>query len=109
MPSKVRIISPRNSGEWDDIVRTLRDAGAWRERHTYFGLANQQRADSVRRKLRTAGKHLGISVDAFWSECGGCDNGGPECAYHVDFSIHTPEEARAYMAAKAAAAGKKAG
>jgi len=101
MPSQVRIISPRNSARWDTLIQGFIDAGAWKQQQTYFGCVSQDRADKVRRALRTAGKHLGISVYAFWTECGGCNDGGTECRYHVNFSIHTMEEAREYKARQA--------
>jgi len=101
MPSQVRIISPRNSARWDTLIQGFIDAGAWKQQQTYFGCVSQDRADRVRRALRTAGKHLGIGVYAFWQECTGCNDGGPGCRYHVNFSIHTMEEAREYKARQA--------
>lgn len=91
---------------FDEFLRGLlaeRGFGAERE---YYGITSEERAREVRQKFRTAGRHLQVSVKAFWSDCSGCDNGGPDCRYHVHFSAYDPEKARAYMARKSKAAGR---
>lgn len=103
MPSKVRIISPKNSSQWDDLIRTA----PMKTEHTYGGIVNNERADKVRRSLRTAGRHLGVAVKAFWSECdqpGQCQF-GDDCAFHVKYTVFSLDEARKVMAARAGQAG----
>lgn len=98
MPSQVRIISPRNSREWDNIIDGVRSRGEWKQEQTYGGIASDERADKVRRSLRTAARHLGIASKIYWKECdakGKCKFGG-DCAYHVYFTIYDLDEARSY-------------
>lgn len=109
MPSQVRIISPRNSARWDDLVRDVIGRSAWREEHDYFGITNQDRADKVRRAIRTAAKHQGVSVKVYWNPCpapGKCANGGADCQYHVYYTIFDLDEARSYKAKQATAPRK---
>lgn len=95
MPSQVRIISGPRDQSWDRyIARLIQERGYGHERE-YVGIADERRADEVRRKLRTAGKHHGVSVKAFWKACGGCD-AGEDCAYHVSYTAYDPASARAY-------------
>jgi hypothetical protein len=101
MPTQVRIISQRNSASWDDLIRHLADNGAWEQQQTYFGCTTQDRAEKVRRALRTAARRLGHAIKAYWYECSGCANGGPDCRYHVSFTLYDIEAARAYKAASA--------
>lgn len=103
MPNQVRIISPRNSAAWDELVTTLIDAGSWGKEQTYFGCTTQERADKVRRALRTAARRTGTAtMKAFWYECRGCNDGGPDCRYHVSFTLYDMDKARAYKARQAA-------
>ena len=102
MPSKVRIISERNSAKWDDIIQSLIDAGAWGNEQTYFGIEDPERADKIRRAFKTAGRHKGVSVKSFWKECAGCKDGGAECRYHVYYTIYDMDVARQYKSKQAA-------
>lgn len=98
MATQVRIIAgPRNKA-FDHYVSDIIDRGAWEQEHTYFGITEQERADYVRRKIRMAGRHMDppVAVKAFYYECPGCQNGGPECRYHVSFTIFDMDEARAF-------------
>jgi len=106
MPNKVRIISQRNSAEWDNIIQSLMDAGAWKQEQTYFGITDPDRADSIRRAFKTAGKHKGVAVKSYWKECGGCKDGGSDCRFHVHFTIYDMDEARNYKVKQAAFAAK---
>src|SRR5947208_3195392 len=94
----VRIIAgPRNTSFDRYIAELLREEGYGRER-TYFGITNQDRAETIRRRMKTAGKHLDVSVKAFWKECPGCENGGPDCRFHVYYSAYDKDSARKYRA-----------
>lgn len=96
MPHKVRIIAGPRNQDWDDYVRKLvEERGYAHERH-YVGVPTQERADEVRRRLRAAGRHLGVAMKVFWSECNGCEHGGQECAYHVRYTAYHPDDARKY-------------
>lgn len=98
MPNQVRIISARNSREWDNIIDGVRSRGEWKQEQTYGGVADEQRADKVRRCLRTAAKHLGIAAKVYWHQCdakGKCEFGS-DCGYHVKFTIYDLDEARNY-------------
>ena len=106
MPSQVRIISKRNSAQWDDLVRQVLDGGALEVEHDYFGVTTQARADEVRKKLRTAGRHHGVGSKVYYKECpspGKCKTGGADCAYHVYYTIYDLEKARGYKAKQATA------
>jgi hypothetical protein len=105
MPSKVRIISRRDDSFNHHIASLVEEDGFGAER-TYFGIQTPERAEEVRRKMKTAGRHLEVSVKAYWRECEGCPDGGPECRYHVQFSAYDPAEAKAFMARKAQAAAQ---
>ena len=107
MPSQVRIISKRNSRQWDELVQDIITRGAFGQEHDYFGITDPERADSVRRAIRTAGKHLGVGSKVFWHECTGCENGGPECKFHVSYTVYSMEEARKYKAGQAESAQKR--
>lgn len=96
MPSKVRIISPKNSSQWDDLVR----GAPLRKEHVYGGIVTNDRADKVRRSIRTAARHLGLASKVFWSECpdpAKCQF-GTDCAFHVSYTTFDMEEARSYKA-----------
>lgn len=107
MPSKVRIISERNSARWDEIIQSLMDAGAWEQEQTYFGIEDPARADSIRRAFKTAGRHKGVAVKSYWKECTGCKDGGQQCRYHVHFTVYDMDKARAYRARQAASTARK--
>lgn len=96
MPHQVRIIAgPRNT-DFDDYIRKLVEDRGYGVEREYVGVTTQERAEEVRRRMRTAGRHLAVAVKAYWNECQGCDAGGPECAYHVKFTAYRPEDARRY-------------
>ena len=100
MPSKVRIIAgPRNTA-FDHYIEDVIGAGAWGVEHDYFGITNVERADYVRRKLRMAGRHMDppVAVKAYWKPCTGCANGGPDCQFHVKFTVYDMDIARQYKA-----------
>jgi hypothetical protein len=101
MPQQVRMpryVSQRNSSDWDSIIKDLISAGKWGEESTYFGIATEERAQEVYRKLRTAATHQGVARKVFWYPCKGCDNGGRDCRFHVSFTIYDLAAARAYRA-----------
>jgi hypothetical protein len=102
MPNKVRIISQRNSIKWDDIIQSLMDASAWEQEQTYFGIEDPDRADSIRRAFKTAGRHKGVAVKSYWKECAGCKEGGAACRYHVYYTIYDMDKARGYKTKQAA-------
>ena|SRR5215472_15336035 len=105
MPSQVRIIRERNSAKWDDLVRDLINRGAYGVENDYFGIATQDRADKIRRAIRTAGGHLGVGRKVYWKECpnpGRCKNGGSDCKFHVYYTIYDLDEAREYKVKQAA-------
>lgn len=91
-----RYISQRNSSSWDDIIRGV--TGKLGEENSYFGIVTEERADEVRRKLRTAAKHQGYASRVYYYPCTGCKDGGKECRYHVSFTLYDLETARAYKA-----------
>jgi hypothetical protein len=101
MPQQVRMpryISQRNSAQWDDIIRSIVNAGKLGEENTYFGITTEERAHEVHRKLKTAAAHQGIARKVFWYPCNGCTDGGKDCRYHVSFTLFDMEAARAYKA-----------
>lgn len=106
MSSQVRIIRERNSPRWDDLVRQVVDRGAYGVEHDYFGVTTEDRADKIRRAIRTAGGHLGVGRKVYWKPCpdlGKCRNGGSDCKFHVYYTIYDLDEARKYKAQQAAA------
>lgn len=107
MPSKVRIIAGPRNVSFDHYIEDIIDRGAWEVEHEYFGITDADRANYVRQKLRTAGRHMEppVAVKAFWRECqGGCANGGPDCQFHVSFTVYDMEKAKAYKERNRAAA-----
>lgn len=97
MPDQVRIISGPRDGSWDRFIQELVDQHGFGHEREYFGITTKERAEIVRRKLRTAGKnHLGVSIKAYWRECQGCELGGDDCAYHVFYTAYHPAVARSY-------------
>ena len=99
MPSKVRIISRRDDS-WDRFIADLVEEDGFGKERTYFGITTIERAKEVRQKLRTAGRHLEVSVKSYWRECPGCKEGGKECRYHVLFTAYDPAVAREFMERK---------
>lgn len=98
MPDRVRFIAgPRNT-DWDDYVRRLVQERGYGHERQYVGITTRERADEIRRRLRTAGRHLGVAVKAFWQECEGCEHGGEGCAFHVLYTAFHPDDARRYKA-----------
>ncbi|HWD09307.1 MAG TPA: hypothetical protein VHA57_09450, partial [Actinomycetota bacterium] len=89
MADKVRYVMRKNE-TYDVYLRDLvAQRGYGRERH-YAGVADQPTADQIRKALRNAGRHLGISVKAYWQVCD--DNSCPAspCNYHVVYSAYDP-------------------
>lgn len=80
----------------EDVIRD----GAWGIESEYVGLETQEAAEIVRQKMRTAGNHMNppVAVKAFWRECKGCKVGGPDCRFHVSFTVYDKDKARAYRA-----------
>ncbi len=105
MATQVRIISRRNSAEWDHLVSDVIERGALGIEHDYFGCTSQERADSVRRHIRTAARRAEHGAKVFWKECptpGACANGGPSCTHHVYYTLYDMDVARQYKAQQAA-------
>lgn len=109
MPSQTRILPAGGRNvSWDHFIQDILDRDAWREENHYYGITDEERAAQVRRGLRQAGRHMNpnVAVHTYYYPCAGCKNGGPDCRFHVLYSVHTMEEARAYKA-KIASAYKK--
>jgi hypothetical protein len=102
MPSQVRIIQQRNSAEWGNLIQDVIKRDAYGQEHFYFGVTDPERADKIRRALRTAGKRLQVGTRVYWSECTGCTEGGADCRFHVNYTVFDMEQARAYMAQQSA-------
>lgn len=82
---------------FDEFVGKLVAERGFGHEREYVGVVELERANEVRRGMRNAGRHLGVSVKAFWKPCPtGCAEGGPECRYHISFTAYDPEVARAY-------------
>ena len=105
MPNKVRIISKRNSRQWDELVADVIARGLYGQENTYLGITNQERADEVRRKFRTAGKRVPVGSKVFWYECKGCKEGGQDCRYHVSWTLYPIDDARNYKTRQARKTG----
>lgn len=100
MPSQVRIISKRNSAQWDDLVADVVGKRAWSTEHTYGGISSNERADQVRRAIVTAARRKNVGKKVFWYACADkprCKFGS-DCQYHVSYTIYPIEDARAYRA-----------
>lgn len=100
MPTQVRIISKRNSAQWDELVASITGKGAWNTEHTYGGISNNERADQVRRAIVTASKRENVGKKVFWYECPdkpGCKFGS-DCQFHVSYTLYPMEDARRYRA-----------
>jgi len=100
----VRIIAGPRNKSFDQFIRDLIDQDGYGAEREYFGIENPDRAETVRRRMKRAGTHLGVSVKAFWKECPGCNNGGPSCRYHVFFTAYDPDVARQYKQKQVASA-----
>lgn len=98
MPWQKGVISRDRS--FDQYIEDVIRDGAWEVESEYVGLETQESADIVRQKLKTAGGHMNppVSVKAFWKTCTGCKVGGPECRFHVSFTVYDKDKARAYRA-----------
>lgn len=104
MATQVRIISRRNSAEWDHLVEDVLNRNALGTEHDYFGCASQERADAIRRHIRTAAKRKQVGSRVYWKPCptpGACANGGPGCTHHVYYTLFDMEVARQYKARQA--------
>lgn len=103
MPSKVRIISPKNSAEWDHLVRGLIDGGTLGSEQTYGGCTSEERADHVRKKIRTAARKADVASKVFWKPCdkpGKCGFGA-DCTHHVYITLYSMDAGREYKAKQA--------
>lgn len=99
MPDKVRMIQ-RKDLRFDDYVRKLVSEKGWGHERAYAGVASQEEADEIRRKLRAAGAHVGVSVKAFWERCPrpkSCP-AGESCRFHIRYTAYKIEDARRYKA-----------
>lgn len=99
MPSKVRIISPKNSAAWDQLVADLLSGGLGKQ-ETYGGIASEERADEVRRKIRTAARKREVASKVYWGPCdkpGQCGF-GRDCTHHVYITFYDMEQGRKYKA-----------
>lgn len=104
---RVRFIAGPRNADYDRFIRDLvRQDGYGRERE-YFGIEERDRAERHRRGMRQAGRQLGVSIRAYWKECSGCANGGPECRYHVCYTAFSPAAAKAYRAEQSRLIGKR--
>lgn len=102
MPDQVRFIQKKES-RFDAYVAELVSAKGYGKERAYAGVPDKDQAEKIRRALRTAGRHVGVSVKAFWEPCskpGRCP-AGKECRYHVRYAAFAPEAARAYRARQA--------
>jgi hypothetical protein len=102
MAGGVRIISGPRNKSFDHYIEDIIGRGGWEIEHDYFGIQDEDGADFIRRKMRTAGRHMNppVAVKAFWKPCPGvdkgCELGGPECRYHVKFTVYNMELARKF-------------
>lgn len=101
MPQQVRIIAGSRDQSWDAFIADLVAQRGYGHEREYVGITDERRAEEVRRKLRTAGRHHGVSVRSFWKPCKGCAQGGADCAYHVSYTAFDPAAARAWKARQA--------
>jgi len=100
MPDQVRIVQKKDARFDDYVSKLIAERGYGRER-VYAGLVDEEAADEIRRKLRAAGRHLGVAVKAFYEPCpdrsGRCA-AGHECRFHVRYSAFQMADARSYKA-----------
>ena len=110
MPGKVRIISGPRNVSFDHYIRQVIDDGGWEQERDYFGITTPERAEEIRKKLRTAGAHMDppVSVRAYWRECSGCANGGAGCRFHVKFTVYDKAKARDWKERNSQAARTRA-
>ena len=103
MPSQVRIIQRRNAPEWDDKVAGWHAQFGYDSEQVYGGVGSQERADEIRRKIRTAAKRAGLSARVYWKPCDGRGRCafGADCSHHVYFSFYDPAVAREFKAKQA--------
>lgn len=100
MPSQVRIISPRNSAEWDRLVDAVLAGKGLGNEETYGGVTSEERADRVRRAIRTAARKRDVASKVYYKPCdspGRCAFGS-DCAYHVLLTFFDLDAGRAYKA-----------
>ncbi len=83
---------------FDALVRDLVDQRGYGHAREYVGVTTEERAEQVRRGIRNAGRALGHSIKAFWKPCPGCQDGGADCRFHIEFTAYEPGAARAYKA-----------
>jgi hypothetical protein len=103
MPTQVRIISARNSAEWDRLVHGILTSGQLGKEQTYGGCTTQERADKVRRCIRTAARRQDVASKVYWRPCdtpGKCQFGA-DCTHHVYITLYEMEGARQYKATQA--------
>lgn len=102
MPTKVRIISPKNSAEWDRLVLDVLSGKGLGNEETYGGVATEERADTVRKKIRTAARKQEVASKVFYRACdspGKCKFGS-DCQYHVMMTFFTLDAGRQYKASQ---------
>ena len=98
MPSQVRIISQRNSAEWDQLVAGIITGGQVGTELPYGGITSEERADKVRQKIRTAARRADHGAKVYWKPCdkpGKCGFGA-DCTHHVYITLYDLEAARRY-------------
>lgn len=105
--ARVRYVTRSRTTTFDHFVSDLVEKMGFGSERVYFGIETEDRARQVRRGLRRGATHLGVSIKSFWEPCGGCEDGGDTCRYHVRFTAFTPVHARRYGRRKGAAAAKK--
>jgi hypothetical protein len=97
---RIRYITRSRTTRFDAYVAELVEDEGFGEEREYVGVVDEGRAREVRRGMRRAATHLGVSLRTYWVSCSGCRLGGPECRFHVRFAAFAAEDARAHMASK---------
>jgi hypothetical protein len=100
MPSQVRIISPKNSAAWDELVAGVLSSIGLGKEQTYGGITDEARADTVRKKVRTAARKKDVASKVFYRPCdspGNCSF-GDDCQFHVLMTFFPLDAARQYKA-----------
>ena len=104
MPTQARIISKRNSPDWDVKVTAWLEEYGYDNEQVYGGIEGEDRADEVRKKIKTAARRAGFTAKTYWNVCnaapGKCPY-DPKCTHHVKFSFYDPEVARQYKTKQA--------
>lgn len=95
---QVRFIAGPRNRDHDGLIRDLIGQEGYGRQREYFGVEDADRAEQLRKGIRQAGRQLGVSMKVFWKECGGCNNGGPDCRYHICYTAYKPDAAKAYRA-----------